>query len=164
MKKMLLAFAVLAMAGMSRAESIFITPANPDPFSVIGGQFQGALITHVQAVDQVTTQGNKIALRDSVILIGKLKNDFLCHVNVGYSATRNSDGTYSTRGFQGGLFFPLNNILQSLGIKAAPQYEFLNGLQWGPSIGHDWSDTDRQHVLINHIGIDVGWQYGPEGK
>ena len=155
MKKAMFFLAFIICASMAHADSIFVTPANPDPFSVLGGQFQGALITHVQAVDQVTSKGNKLALVDSVLLAGHLKNDFIAHGRVGYSATRNPDGTYTGGGMQASVFVPVNNIVKSI-VVIPEQYAFLNGLQYGPSVGYDFA---AHHDFFS---IDIGWQYGPK--
>lgn len=152
MKKMAF-LALFLLVGSVKAETIFVTNPNPDPFSILGGQMKGALVTHVQAVDQVTSEGNKIALVDSILLIGHLKHDYLAHGRFGYNATRNPDGSYNGGGFQASLFFPLNNVLKSA-LAIPSQYQFLNGLQWGPSVGYDFGGRH------DFISLDVGWQYG----
>lgn len=157
MKKMTLtmfAGILFAFCKAGVADPIFITPVQPDPFSILGGQVTGALITHVQAVDQVTTKGNKIALLDSVLLMGHLKQDYIAHTRFGYNATRNSDGTFTGGGFQVSEFIPINNVVGSLFV-VPDQYEFIKGLQFGPAFGYDFQ---AHHDFFS---IDIGWQYGP---
>lgn len=157
MKKVYLLAVSLLLATLAKADSIFVTPQNPDPFSVLGGQFQGTLITHVQAIDQVADGGNKLALLDSILLIGHLKQDFLLHGRVGYSATRAENGQYEGSGWLVSAFIPVNNIVRSY-FTIPSHYEFLNGLHYGPAYNYSFKD---HHA---YLSFDFGWSYGPSGS
>ena len=152
MKKLLL-LSFLFLPLIAKADPLFITPAQPDPFSVLSGQLTGALITHVHAVDQVTSKGNKIALLDSVLLLGHLKEDYIAQTRVGYDATRNADGTFVAGGFQISEFFPINNIVNSI-FTVPSQYEMIQNLQYGPSVGYSFGDHH------DFFSLDVGYRFG----
>jgi hypothetical protein len=105
----------------------------------VGDLIKTTLTEHVATVTQFKSRETRLALVDSVILIGRTNGKSILDVQAGFSGTT-VDGAVSGEPNSADLIlggqFKISSILSN-SIKFSPEFVFLNSLEYGPSYFYD---------------------------
>lgn len=113
---------------------------------------QKTLLEHVSTVTQFKSGETKLALVDSVILIGNYKGRSIFDLQAGYSAETNPDSGEANAGnFIIGGLFKVSSLLKDK-IKFPAQWVFLNSIEYG--LKYDYDTREKRDYVSLQVGLD----------
>lgn len=129
MKKIMIASIIALMPAMASAIQI-------------GDQVKATLLDHVTPVNQFAEEGNRVALMDSVILIGSTNGRSILDIQGGIvSDTRPESANEAGINWAAGALLKVSSLLRD-DIKFADQYRFLNAIEYGLFINRDFTQEE----------------------
>ena len=136
MKKILVLITMLTMPCGSKADLITTT-----------------LLDNVMTVTQFKSGETKLALVDSIVLIGSYKGKSILDLQAGFnSETKPEPGEASGANLIAGAFFKVSTLLSST-IDFPKHWEFLNSLEHGPFYSYDFREKR------DYVGYQVGFSF-----
>lgn len=103
---------------------------------------EATLIDHVMPVTQFRSNKTKLALLDSVILIGKIDNKSILDLQLGFNGdVKPEHDKANSADFVAGAFLKVSSIINSH-IVFPQHWEFLRALEHGAFIQYDWRDKN----------------------
>lgn len=136
MRKMLLAVALLFVAGSMKADENLIV---------------STLLDHVMPVTQFKSGETKIALLDSVVQIGKANGKSVLDLQAGFNAeTKPEAGEVTGANFLATAFFKVSSIVGGK-IKFPEHWEFMRSLEHGPAFSYDF--REKKSFICYQVGL-----------
>lgn len=125
----------------------------------LGDLINTTLTEHVQAESQWTTKGqNKLALMDSVILIGKMEGAPIAQGRFGFTAVANPQGNVERgAGYLADIFINVAPFVRKY-VHLADEWTFLNSIGAGPSYGYDF----REHHSVLSFSVNLAFGLNPK--
>lgn len=111
----------------------------------------GTLLDHVTTVTQVASGETRLALLDSVVLIGNRYGHSILDLQVGFSGdTKPEIGEPSGASFLAGGFFKISSLLKDK-VHFADHWKFLNALEHGVSYSYDF--REKRDYVSYQVGL-----------
>lgn len=119
---------------------------------------QSTLLDHVSTVTQFKSGETKIALMDSVVLIGSYKGHSLLDLQLGLSSETNAEpGEPSGGSFIYGGLFKVSSLTKGI-VEFPEHWKFLNAIEHGVSWVYDSRAKD------DYVSYQVGLAFGLNPK
>ncbi len=124
----------------------------------LGDQITATLTDHVSAHTQYTTKGeNRLALLDSIIIIGKYHGASIAQGRFGFTGIANpSGGVDRGAGYVADVFINAAPFIRDY-VHLDDSWIFLNSLEVGPSLGYDF----RSHHSIYSVSVGLAFGLNP---
>lgn len=106
------------------------------------GLVEATLLDHVSTVTQFKSGETKLALVDSVVLIGQSNGNSILDLQLGFNAeTKPASGEVSGANFIAGGFLKVSSFLKDK-INFPPHWEFLRSLEHGATYSYDFREKE----------------------
>lgn len=146
MKKLLAVFLVGGMINLG-----LVSSGHADE---IGDLIKTTLIDHVTTVTQFKSGETKVALKDSVVLIGSYDGRSILDLQVGISAETAPSADEVTGGnLIFGGFLKLSSLVKNK-IKLADHWKFLNSIEYG--VAWDYDTREKADYASFQVGLAFG--------
>jgi len=138
MKKLIALMFLFGCVGVCKAEDLIKT----------------TLLDHVETVTRLRNGETKVALLDSVILIGNYKGSSILNLQFGFdSDTKPEAGETKGVNYLAGACLRLDPFLRPY-IKLPPHWEFIRAVNHGPSLYYDFRNSGW------YGGYNIGLAFG----
>lgn len=124
----------------------------------LGDQITASLIDHVAAHSQYTAKGeNRLALLADIVEIGKLNGKAIGQLRFGFTGIANAAGGVDRgAGYVADAYINAAPFVRKY-VKLAPEWEFLNSVEVGPSVGYDF----RSHHTVYSLSVGLAFNLKP---
>lgn len=119
--------------------------------------FLKTLTEHVTTVTQFKSGETKLALMDSVLLIGKINGSSVLDIQAGFSGnTRPEAGKTTAADVTAGVFFKVSSLIRGR-VQFPPEWTFLNSIEHGPFFNYDF----REHRSLGGYQVGLAFTLNP---